>query len=161
MALEIEQKFTVDADIFYQTEYSAKTKSTLIEQGYLQKDDNIAVRVRITDKDKASLDVKIRVSDTIRQEFEYPIPIADANEMLSNVYIIRKRRYDLGNKLTVDEFLADLQGLYLAEKEFEHEDELHDFVPPMWCTRDVTSDPQYINCNLMNKKFEKYKIVDL
>jgi adenylate cyclase len=161
MGLEIEKKYLIDQHSFYNEAYSADLPTTLIEQGYLQKDDHIAIRVRIKDKVKASLDVKVRITDEVRLEFEYDIPLDDAHQMLEHVYVIRKRRFDLGDHLTVDEFLSDLSGLYLAEKEFGHEEEMEIYEFPSWCTKDVTSDPTYINCNLMDKKYSDGKVVDL
>lgn len=161
MGLEIEQKFIVDENVFYRTEYHKNIESDLIEQAYLQNDDTVAIRVRVKNKDTASLDIKIRISDTTRTEYEYSIPMTDAIEMMKNVYIIRKRRYNLGNHLTVDEFLGPLSGLYLGEKEFTYEEEMETFEIPSWCIRDVTNNPQYVNCNLMNKKYVDGNIIDL
>ena len=61
--------------------------------------------------------------------------------------VIRKTRHQLkphnGMAMSVDRFEGDLEGLFLAEAEFETDQALAAFVAPDFCVRDVTEDPRY------------------
>ena len=90
MALEIERKFLVKDPSFI----NEATSSRHIEQGYLSTDTNATVRVRVCD-DKAFITIKGKNEGIARGEWEYPIPVKDAQEMLRLCHgaIIQKTRY--------------------------------------------------------------------
>lgn len=166
MALEIERKFLLSPTHFKANINIASIPSNLIVQGYLLSTKELSIRVRITDEEKAELCIKTRISDTIRNEYEYEIPVDDGVKLLEGIEdTIRKRRYQLGDNMTVDEFLGCLYGLYLFEIEFESESLCNDWKEydeyPMknWIANDVTSDPTYLNANLFDKKYVDGNIV--
>lgn len=151
MAKEIERKFLVTDDSFI-TEAVA---SLHIVQAYISTDPKATVRVRVKG-DEAFLTVKGMTEGCVRDEWEYPIPVDDARQMIERVAApgkIVKTRYivPVGN-LTweVDRFEESLDGLTIAEVELPSEDtQLTDL--PAWAGREVTGDPQYYNSSLAIK----------
>lgn len=146
MALEIERKYLVVSDSYR----ALAEKSSHIRQGYLSRDKERTVRVRIVD-DKAFLTIKGKNVGDTRVEFEYPIPIEDASELMRLCVgrVIIKTRYYVpyrGKTWEVDEFAGDLLPLVLAEVELS--DSSESFELPSFVGKDVTSDPQYYNSNL-------------
>ena len=140
MAKEIEHKFIVADDSFK----AMATAAHSIKQGYISHEINGTVRVRIIDNE-ARLTVKGRTSGCMRSEFEYPIPIADAEEMLSSLCklpAIDKTRYIV----PVDEFHGQLQGLILAEIEIPAPD--YSYKIPQFIGQNVTDDARFYNSNL-------------
>lgn len=154
MGIEIEHKFLIDKDKLpkLQNGYS-------IKQGYIQTIDHTTVRVRIRDKD-AFLTIKGENKGATRLEFEYPIPINDANEMLKdlcNTSVIDKTRYLLkheGHIWEIDIFEGENIGLVIAEIELENEDEA--FTLPNWVTKEVTNDTKYFNSNLIEHPYSNW-----
>ena len=150
---EIERKFLVRSGQF------PKTGSTLVmRQGYLSVDQERIVRIRI-EGDKAWLTVKGKISGITRPEFEYSIPVPDAEEMLKlslfpPVEKVRHRLETMGTKWEVDEFLGANQGLILAEVELK--DENQSFDRPDWLGMEVTSDQRYYNAYLTRKPFSTW-----
>ncbi|MBQ9523353.1 MAG: CYTH domain-containing protein [Paludibacteraceae bacterium] len=151
--LEIERKFLVRDESYK----SLATESHLLRQGYISKMPGRTVRVRIRD-DKAYLTIKVRMTETsfTRHEWEYEIPVADAEQMLAVCLpgLIEKRRWIIpatspeGKAICweVDEFLGRLAGLTLAEIELENETQVFD--KPDFVTEEVTGDPRYYNANM-------------
>jgi len=146
MGIEIERKFLVTDD-----SWRSDAKGQLCRQGYLSISSEIAVRVRIMGE-QASLTVKGMGAAVTRPEFEYPLPLADANEMLDRFClkpVVEKIRYHVnysGNVWEVDEFLGDNKGLVLAEIELENENQVIEL--PEWTGEEVTEDDRYIKINL-------------
>ncbi|MEM7453920.1 MAG: CYTH domain-containing protein [Planctomycetota bacterium] len=144
MAVEIERKFLVCGDGWKSAE------PVLFRQGYLSTDKNRVVRVRIAG-DSAWLTVKSLTSMMSRDEFEYPVPVSDADAMLKLCEgpLIEKyrRNIPLANHIwEVDEFFGDNAPLVVAEIELTSEDEV--FETPDWVGVEVTDDPRYFNANL-------------
>ncbi len=151
MGIEIERKFLVCGD--YQS-----GEPTLYRQGYLCREPGRTVRVRIAGS-KAWLTVKSLTSNTARQEFEYAIPVADAEEMLllCDGPLIEKYRWEIqhGDHLwEVDEFLGENAGLVIAEIELESPDET--FVKPDWAGEEVSDDSRYFNSRLSIDPFQSW-----
>lgn len=145
MATEIERKFLVLND-----SWRGLGPSFRIRQGYLSRDKDRTVRVRIRDEE-AFLTVKGRNLGICRLEFEYPVPVRDAEEMLrlcTGTVISKTRHYVEHGKLAweVDEFHGDLEGLVIAELELMAERQ--EFVKPDWVGDEVTHDQRYFNANL-------------
>lgn len=155
MAVEIEKKFLVDLEKLGKLE-----NGYAIKQGYIQTVDNTVVRVRIK-ADKAFLTIKGENVGLKRLEFEYPIPLADAQEMLEKLCIkpiIDKTRYLITqgeHTWELDVFYGDNEGLIIAEIELESEDEY--FELPSWVKEEVTSDIKYYNNNLLKYPYKKWK----
>lgn len=146
MALEIEHKYLVISD-----EYRAmSSESVSIRQGYLNRRPEGTVRVRIKGT-KAFLTVKGRTSGDTRLEFEYEVPVREAEQMLQmcDGAEIDKTRYLVrygDHTWEVDEFHGLRQGLVVAEIELD--ESRHDYRLPPFVGREVTGDPKYYNSNL-------------
>jgi CYTH domain-containing protein len=144
MAVEIERKFLVMGQPWLQV------LGVVYQQGYLNRDKTRTVRVRIAGE-AAFLTIKgVNVGAT-RAEFEYPIPLADAEALLAlcDGPLIQKTRYLLdhaGTRWELDVFEGDNAGLVVAEVELESEDQA--FARPDWLGDEVTQDARYFNSNL-------------
>ena len=148
MPIEIERKFLVKNLDFIKESSSKK----LIEQGYLSKDPNRIVRVRIIDN-KGFLTFKGKSFDggTSRVEIEKEISIKDANELMKLCIpsIIRKVRYIINkNNLVfeVDVFQEHNKGLIVAEVELDSKKEK--IIKPNWLGKEVTGKKKYYNSQL-------------
>lgn len=150
MAQEIEYKFLVEEDLWDTID---KPEPIEIKQGYLSRSEDLTVRVR-TKGDKGFITVKGRTTGITRSEFEYEIPLLDAEEMLDN-YVhkyIDKHRYEIkhdGNIWEVDVFHGNLKGLILAELEVESENQK--FTKPEWIGMDVSEDHNFYNAVLIDR----------
>ena len=80
MAVEIERKFLVVGDQWKQD----VEQSTHVVQGYLANAERSTVRVRIKG-DEAFLTIKGRTEGISRSEYEYRIPVEDAQAMLAEL----------------------------------------------------------------------------
>ena len=147
MGLEIERKYKVK-DLSYRQN---AVECQYYKQGYISTDKARTIRIRIAG-DSAFLTIKSTNRGCTRQEFEYPIPLADAAEMLDTLClpgIIEKKRYIYryeGHTWEIDEFLGDNAGLVVAEIELKSESEL--FQLPPFIGSEVTGDPRYYNSSL-------------
>jgi adenylate cyclase len=144
VAIEIERKFLVTGTAWRQA------GSTRLSQGYLNRDPARTVRVRIAGE-QAFLTVKGANRGAVRAEFEYAIPLPDAEAMLRlcDGPVVEKLRHVVhhqGLAWEVDEFLGDNLGLVVAEVELA--DEHQAFDKPGWVGIEVTHDPRYFNSNL-------------
>jgi len=154
MAVEIERKFLVDETLLPQL-----TNGYTIKQGYIQTAGLNTVRVRVRD-DKAFLTLKSSSKGVTRLEFEYAIPLEDAEEMLENLCqkpFIDKKRYLIeheGHTWELDIFEGDNKGLIVAEVELESEDEA--FALPEWVKEEVTTDKRYANSNLIQNPYANW-----
>lgn len=154
MGTEIERKFLVRGDTW-------KTLGTgmRMRQGYLSTDPERVVRVRI-EGDAATLTIKGRSVGATRGEWEYPIPLTDAEEMLTQLCLrplVEKIRYRIEQDAMlweVDEFLGENAGLVVAEIELTTEDQA--FVKPPWIGDEVTHDARYYNANLLRHPFSAW-----
>ena len=153
MGMEIERKFLVKND-----SWRPGAVGETFCQGYCRGETG-TVRIRITGE-KAFLTIKSRTEGISRREFEYPIPVADAKELLEIICAkpyIRKTRYLVefaGKRWEVDVFEGDNFGLVMAEIELEHEDER--FELPPWVGQEVSADPRYANSNLAVNPFSRW-----
>jgi len=153
MAQEIERKFLVTGDAW------RTDNGMLIRQGYLYSGLNGTFRVR-TMGEHAYLTVKGRKVGISRLEFEYEIPLAEANEMLDKLCfkpLIEKVRHEVpmdGFIWEIDEFQGENAGLVVAEIELE--DENQGFPKPGWVGREVSDDARYLNANLVKNPYSKW-----
>lgn len=154
MGKEIEKKFLVKKDIM-----KSVPKGISLRQGYLSTDKSRTVRVR-TDEKKAYITLKGISSGPVRDEFEYEIPVTDANEILEKMCItpvIEKKRFKLDiNELTweIDTFYGDNEGLVIAEVELKDEEQT--IIKPDWVGEEVTGDPKYFNSNLVKNPYKTW-----
>lgn len=143
MAKEIECKYLVVDDSFKKS----STKKLHIVQGYLSTDPEATIRVRICDSN-AFITIKGINKGAVRDEWEYPIPIDDAKEIMKccKNRLIDKIRYIVpykGKIWEIDEFHGKHHGLILAEIELDDENETV-AIPP-FVGKDVTGDAAYYN----------------
>lgn len=156
MAIEIERKFLVTSE-----DYKKKAfKKTRILQGFLSTHKERTVRIRVKD-DEGLITVKgISSQDGLsRFEWEKDISKEEAKSLLNlcEPIIIDKMRYEvkIGNHIfEIDEFLADNEGLVVAEVELKNEDEVFD--KPHWLGQEVTGDVKYYNSQLSIKPFKTW-----
>lgn len=155
MALEIEHKFLLANDDWR----GEVERSVFYRQGYLSGSPLSSVRVRISDT-QAWLNIKSATIGTHRHEFEYEIPLADANTLLDELChkpLVEKTRHFVtrGPHLwEIDEFTGDNQGLIVAEIELSQIGE--SFEKPAWLGLEVTDDLRYYNNNLSQKPFKDW-----
>ena len=148
--MEIERKFLVKKQLW---EAFEKPSPNRIVQAYLLNSAEKTVRIRIKGT-KGYLTIKGPTHGISRAEFEYEIPLIDAEELISTFAekVIEKFRYEISFKnhlWEVDVFTGKLDGLYLAEIELNSEEE--HFELPEWVGEEVSTDPNYYNSNLINK----------
>ncbi|MBB3446164.1 CYTH domain-containing protein [Sinorhizobium sp. B11] len=144
MAKEIERKFLVRGEAWR----SAVESKSVLKQGYVASMDDRSVRIRILDEKTARLTMKIGRSTLTRDEFEYEIPVSDAEELLENAIgiVIEKTRYRVpyeGFVWEVDVFGGAHRGLVIAEVEMQAETDNPPL--PAWLGREVTGDFRYSN----------------
>jgi adenylate cyclase len=156
MGREVERKYLVTDDRWRQR----VGPGAHYRQGYLCADPQRSVRVRLA-ANEAALTIKGNVEGAARDEFEYPIPAADANQILERLCIkpiIEKTRYEIqfgGVKWQVDEFAGENEGLVIAEVETSKAPE--EIPKPEWLGEDVTDDPRYSNVNLVKQPYSRWK----
>ena len=156
MSREIERKFLVNGNSW---QPEPKEGGLPIRQGYLSSEQACTVRVR-TVGDRAFITVKGAPAGTVRAEYEYEIPVADAHEMLDTLCtgpLIEKTRHELdvgGRQWVVDVFAGDNDGLVVAEVELEEEGQAVEL--PNWVAEEVTDDPRYLNVNLVKQPFNRW-----
>jgi adenylate cyclase len=130
-----------------------------IVQGYLTDSKDATVRVRIKG-DRAFLTIKGATRGVTRSEFEYPIPVEDAEEMLGGLSVsppIDKVRYRVrsgGHVWDLDAFAGENEGLVMAEIELSAENE--SFEMPSWAGEEVSGDPRYYNASLARHPFKRW-----
>lgn len=155
MPIEIERKFLLaNNDWRDQVDYSHR-----IRQGYMGEMDKASVRIRIQG-DKANINIKSATLEIRRMEYEYEIPLTEAEEMLDQLckqpqvdktrHIVEQGKH----KWEIDEFYGDNEGLIVAEIELS--DEAEAFEKPDWIGEEVTEDARYYNVNLIKHPFKRW-----
>lgn len=156
MGKEIERKFLVTGDGWRRT----AARSIRMRQGYLSDGMSSSIRVRL-ENDCAFLNIKSSQDGIQRLEFQYPIPVGDAETLLDNVALrpmIEKTRHEVpvGNHLwEVDVFEGDNAGLVVAEIELADVDEA--FELPAWAGEEVSHDLRYYNVSLRENPYKDWK----
>ncbi len=155
MATEIERKFLVSSD-----DWRSEThRQVRYLQGYLAQSAQGSVRVRIGG-DTAFLNIKGATVGASRLEFEYPVPMEDAEVMLRELCgatVVEKTRYFVphgGREWEVDVFEGNNAGLVVAEIELD--DEAEDVALPDWAGEEVTHDVRYYNSQLALTPFSEW-----
>jgi CYTH domain-containing protein len=155
VGVEIERKYLLKDDSWRELadpiDYS---------QGYLVADGERTVRVRVAGNE-GFITIKGKSKGLSRKEFEYPVPVEDAHDLFSLCinHIVEKRRSKIkweGKIWEIDEFIADNEGLVLAEIELESEDE--SFILPPWIGEEVTGDFRYYNSYLSLHPYPEWRI---
>lgn len=142
MPLEIERKYLVVNEIWREHAVSQRR----LRQFYLAQTDKAVVRVRVDDGHHAMLTIKSAAPGLSRQEYEYPLPVADAEAMmpLRRGSILEKTRFHVrhaGRVWEIDVYAGENTGLILAEIEIESEDAVVE--RPDFIGREVTGEPDF------------------
>jgi len=154
MGVEIERKFLLVGDA-----WRTLGEPVLLRQGYLSSDPDRTVRVRI-EGDSGTLTIKGRSQGATRAEWEYPVPLAEAAELLERlcekplIEKYRRRIVFAGHTWEVDEFLGANAGLAFAEIELASEDARFD--KPDWIGEEVTHDRRYFNSSLIKLPYSAW-----
>jgi adenylate cyclase len=155
MAREIERKFLVAND-----DWRAQVSATArYRQGYLSSAGKCSIRVRV-DGDRGFLNLKSATLDIVRTEYEYEIPLADAEDLLARFcegLLIEKRRHFVehdGHTWEIDVFEGENAGLVIAEIELDDVDSV--FGLPSWAGREVSDDPRYYNVWLARTPYSRW-----
>ncbi len=155
MATEIERKFLVLND-----DWRGIVESDMqIIQAYLASNEFSSTRIRIQD-DKANINIKSATLGITRTEFEYAIPVDDAQLMIDNLCIkpvIEKTRYivkHMQHRWEIDVFSGDNRGLIVAEIELSSPDET--FEKPSWIGEEVSNDARYYNVCLVKTPYKTW-----
>lgn len=155
MALEIERKFLLCDDSWRQS----VERQEYYQQGYLSGTERCSIRIRVTN-DRAFLNIKSATLGIQRTEYDYPIPLNDARQMLEQFCqgaMIEKTRYFVhyGRHVwEIDVFEGDNQGLVVAEVELTDVDEAFD--KPPWIGEEVSDDPRYYNVCLVRHPYSQW-----
>ena len=155
MGIEIERKFLL-ANSDWRDQASEPVR---FRQGYLVGSEKSSVRVR-TEGERAFINIKSATLGIRRQEYQYSIPLEDAEKLLDELCdkpLIEKHRFYIqNNKHTweIDEFLGDNQGLIVAEIELKHEEEVFD--RPSWLGNEVSDDTRYYNVCLVKHPYKDW-----
>ena len=156
MATEIERKFLVVSDDWREQATSHK----MMMQGYFAGGGKASIRVRISG-DNANLNIKSATLGVTRKEYEIPIPVADAREMIETLCekpVIEKTRYYVPHHQhiwEVDVFVGDNEGLVVAEIELSDADEV--FEKPAWLGKEVSDDTRYYNVCLVKNPYKNWR----
>jgi adenylate cyclase len=162
MGIEIERKFLPIHDGWRGTAHKVVPMAqgylndlALVDSGAMQ----ASVRVRI-EGEAAFLNIKSRELGARRQEFEYPVPVADAQALLKLCVggLIEKNRHYVehaGHLWEVDEFLGDNAGLVVAEIELDAADEA--FAKPDWAGAEATHAQRYYNLALASRPYSQWR----
>lgn len=154
MGTEIERKFLVKDD-----RWRSGATGKLIRQGYLCADGKRTVRVR-TSGNEAWITIKGPTVGIARAEFEYAIPLKEAEAMLDTLCarpLIEKTRWCVehaGLVWEVDEFAGENAGLIVAEVELEHAEQALELPP--WAGREVSGESKYSNSSLVKWPYSRW-----
>lgn len=158
MGVEIERKFLLASDAWR----AAVSRSRRMVQGYLIAASAVtsgasksSVRVRIAGDD-AWLNIKSSTLGVERDEYEYAVPVADAEAMLAKLCdgVVEKIRHYVAygdHEFEIDEFFGANDGLVVAEVELDAADAA--FGRPAWLGREVSHLPRYYNLNLIRHPY--------
>lgn len=154
MSKEIERKYLVKPGAWV-----PQGPGTHFKQGYLNSQKERVVRVRIEGA-AAKLTIKGPTKGVSRSEFEYPLPVEDAEILLDELCeqpLIDKHRHvetHAGCRWEIDVFHGDNEGLVVAEIELSSE--AARVTLPDWAGEEVSSDPRYFNSNLLKHPYKAW-----
>ncbi len=157
MGIEIERRFLVNNNKWQ----NYATESHHLRQGYLAA--NIlewTVRIRISDNNKAWITLKAPKEGIIHHEFEYLIPIEDAEQLwLLSLYKLEKIRYELcidNEDWVVDCFEGENSSLIIAEVELRSANK--EIKRPDWCGQEITGQNQFSNAALAKRPISVFPV---
>jgi CYTH domain-containing protein/CHAD domain-containing protein len=144
--VERERKFLVD------TLPELPDEGIALRQGYLAIDGSVSVRVRDAGRDGCTLTIKAG-HGAVHTELEFELgadQFAAAWEQTGGrrIHKTRHRLTHGTHTVELDVFHDDLNGLIVAEVEFDSDESLAAFEPPEWFGPEVTGDVAYTNASL-------------
>ena len=151
MAIEIERKFLLTGDGWRKL----SVRQERLRDGLLATTADRKVRVRIYGA-RATLTVKAKAGSFHNAEYEYEIPVADAEELLArhcDGNLLTKTRHYVpyeGFMWEIDVYEGLLAGVVLAEVELPREG--IDVPLPPWIGAEVTGQPDYKKINLQKAR---------
>lgn len=152
--IEIERRFLLKNDAWK----AVAGAPCLMSQGYLSVEKERIIRLRIIGN-RAWLTLKGYISDVSRSEFEYEIPVTDAQTMMETMcpFRLEKHRYEVnyqGFVFEIDEYFGDNAPLIVAELELPAEDT--PFPRPDWLGEEITSDGRFTNAYLSKHPYSQW-----
>lgn len=152
--IEIERRFLLKNDAWK----AVAGAPCLMSQGYLSVEKERIIRLRIIGN-QAWLTLKGYISDVSRSEFEYEIPVVDAQTMMDTMcpFRLEKHRYEVnyqGFVFEIDEYFGDNAPLIVAELELPAEDT--PFPRPDWLGEEITSDGRFTNAYLSKHPYSQW-----
>ncbi len=159
MDIEIERRFLVLGEEWKKI----SEDSQQLRQGYLATDINSwNIRIRILGEEKAWLTLKTKTKSLANNEFEYEIPLDDAEKIWRMTSErIYKTRYCLNfsnKKWVIDAFQKQNHPLIIAEIELQSEEEIIEI--PKWCIEEITGQYQWSNASLAKSPINIFPIED-
>ena len=155
MPTEIERKYLIANDNW--KTYADEGKHMI--QGYMASNEHSSIRIRVNN-DNANLNIKSNTIGIQRSEYDYPIPLDEAMELLNTLCdqpLIEKTRYHVnheGHLWEIDVFAGDNEGLVVAEIELASADD--EFILPDWIGQEVSDDPRYYNVCLAKHPYKDW-----
>lgn len=155
MGTEIEKKYLIVNEEWRNN----ADEGIYMVQGYMGSNEKSSIRVRING-DTANLNIKSKTIGIQRNEYDYPLPVNEAKEILENLCdkpYIEKTRYHVihqEHEWEIDVFSGDNDGLIVAEIELESVDE--EFALPNWAGEEVSDDPRYYNVCLVTHPYKEW-----
>ena len=150
--IEIERKYLIDSSSLPEDVIARADKFDLV-QTYI----NYSPEIRVRKVDGVYFYFTMKLpKDTIglsREEIELRITEAEYDELVkkqvgNTILKIRYQFYESGSLVAMDIYLDKLDGLAVAEVEFESVEQSESYTPPSWFGEEVTSDKRYKNANL-------------
>ncbi len=155
MANEIERKYLIKDD-----RWQAQADQGLpIIQAYMGSNAKSSVRIRLCGN-QANLNIKSKTIGISRREYEYPIALDDAKQMLTELCdrpFIEKTRYHVQHQQQlweIDVFAGENDGLVIAEIELLSPDQ--SFELPAWVGAEVSTNPRYYNVALVTHPYKNW-----
>jgi len=155
MPIEIERKFLLKNE----TWRAEVLSSTVFKQGYFAGNGKASIRVRV-EGEQANINIKGATIGVKRAEYEYPIPLDEAIELLETLCehpLIEKVRHIVKHaehKWEIDEFDGENDGLIVAEVELQSEQESIQL--PAWAGEEVSAQEKYYNVSLRSNPYKNW-----
>jgi adenylate cyclase len=152
---EIERKFLVANEGWRELTEPGRS----FRQAYLAETDRAAIRVRISDGKEAVITIKSAKPGLSRSEFEYSVPVADAEALaeLRQGSVLRKTRFRVPQtdmNWEVDVYHGENAGLVIAEIEVDSEDASVE--KPPWVGKEVTGERRFYAAQLARRPFQSW-----